>query len=82
MKSGEVTTNVLAGSTATLLTMVHRFIRYIHSWCAGISAGDIWSTNVFRRTSYSSVGMVYWQYHGVLHSEFRYVAPNYTCSPC
>lgn len=72
MKSIVTMTNTSAGFTSTLFAMVHRFLRYINSWCAGFSASNVWSADDLGRASHSSMGMVYWQHHGVLHREFRY----------
>jgi hypothetical protein len=66
-------TNMLAGSTTTLLTMVHCLLRHFDPRSARISTSDIWSADVFGWTCHSSMGMVHWQYNGILHSKFGYV---------
>jgi hypothetical protein len=72
----------ITGFAPSFLQVVYCVIRNIHSWCARIRTSDIRSANVFRRTSYSSMGMVHWQYHGLLYSKFRYITPHRTYVSC
>ena len=69
---------VSAGSTKTFLEMVYCFICHLDSRSFGLSARDLWCTNEFGWPSNSSMGLVHWQHHGILHSQFRYVCKIHT----
>jgi hypothetical protein len=64
---------LFTGATKTFFKMVYRFIRHLNSRCIGFSPSNLWCPNEFRRSSDSSMGMVHWQHHGILYSQFRYV---------
>jgi hypothetical protein len=53
--------------------MVHSILCHLNPRSARLSACDFWQSDELGRTSNSSVGLVHWQHHGLLHRKFRCV---------
>ena len=56
--------------------MVDRLVCHFNSRRTGLSSCYLWTSHELRRSRHSGMGVVRWQYHGILYSQFRCVVSN------
>lgn len=59
------------GITKRIYEMVDRIVCDFDSWCVGLSSCDIRGPNYFRRTSDSSLVLVFRVFNGYVYSNLR-----------
>jgi hypothetical protein len=70
------------GSPPSFLEMVYGVVCDLYSRCIRLSASNVRRPDGFRWTSNGCMGMVHWQYHGILHSKLRCVMRRFIFISC